>query len=1237
MKKFNLFILLVLLLLFGCTEKFDNPLDPTDNSVPSLSISANIIAEDSLLFKKIDERNFISGNIDTLNIQLGVSDKKDVDVTISLEVFDRNIKSFISEIDYSFEVSKDSLLSFYNFVPKKSGDYVISITAEDSYEHAITDSICYQVTTLEFEEKDAFMSGILSPDKDTLAVTIVFNSIDSYNYKDDSSNIPDTLQYKIGDEDWKDINNSQVEILEDNKLKITIVDIQERSFEDKEVFFRYALIDIFERDVICSNDGIPVIILSDEEDTEVKIISDSEAFNQQHPILLQFNKNLNNKGHKIFYKQSATTDDFTEITDPSLLSNNVIQINSFINFMENVEYAFEVEYNENTIKNFDLLYDTLAPEIIDASLTKLYSTTKEFNFSEKISKILIKDNDGETLIDSIFSIPVESFSINLNLIQGIEKSFNVTITDIVDNLREYNFLYTFYGEFSITNPPSDEFSNNDTISYILSLNKDLDTENSKVFINEISVNESYPDDQTISFEYTCLEEIDYLIELDLFAVDGSSLQHSWTYSYSQNALSLEEIVPNNNSSSNEKIIPVELKFSNIITEFTIIQIPNHEISITDSIVTFDLDIETYPQIQINYSDIYGNTKTSFLNYSYDITNPQIEMSIPENGSFLTSTILECNLEFTEVLSEVIVDFPQTFPAGTYELADSILVISYTFPEEGNYEFSITMTDLAGNTSSESIQYEFVKVPQIINCEPENLSFLNNPLLECSIVYDTIIDSVDVIWPSEIQGDVSVSNNIVNILCDFPEDGEYTFNITAWRVGGINAQNEISYTLDRAIPELTLITPENESILHETAFQIQLEFNEEIATATSNIGTIGIANKIVTIDYTFTDEQEYVFNYEVTDNAGNTTSGSLTYYYCLPVTIESFVPADNSILNDDLSCIVSCTNPVDHAEITYAGNTVNNTIYGSTVLFDYNFTNQGEYSFVVKVYDMFDVMDEQTVTYTYDSEAPILTSVTPPNESILHAVDFQAELEFNEEIVTATSDIGIMEINDNLVTLDYTFANEQEYVFNYEVTDNAGNIYSDSLTYYYCLPVTIVSFDPADNSFLNADLSCIVSCTNPVENAEVTYEGNTVSNTIDGSNVLFDYTFTNQGEYSFVVQVFDIFDEMDEQTVTYIFDDILPDTLSVTPANNSTITDSNLVITITCTEDIGGASCEFPNSGTGDVSYENEIITIEFTLEEAGDNEFIITFEDLAGNENSITLNYLYETNRNNNKDDRKSR
>ena len=39
--------------------------------------------------------------------------------------------------------------------------------------------------------------------------------------------------------------------------------------------------------------------------------------------------------------------------------------------------------------------------------------------------------------------------------------------------------------------------------------------------------------------------------------------------------------------------------------------------------------------------------------------------------------------------------------------------------------------------------------------------------------------------------------------------------------------------------------------------------------------------------------------------------------------------------------------------------------------------------------MFDVMDEQTVTYTYDSEAPILTSVTPPNESILHAVEMTA--------------------------------------------------------------------------------------------------------------------------------------------------------------------------------------------------------------------------------------------------------
>jgi hypothetical protein len=389
---------------------------------------------------------------------------------------------------------------------------------------------------------------------------------------------------------------------------------------------------------------------------------------------------------------------------------------------------------------------------------------------------------------------------------------------------------------------------------------------------------------------------------------------------------------------------------------------------------------------VTATDKAGNSTTETVTYHVDTTAPVITID-PEklaNGGFYQSSYLE-NLKDFYSVSEVNLDF--------------IKVGEFNY-ENGTHTFTITATDKAGNSTTETVSYTVDNIFPIITFNLNNNGFYKSSSLP------------------ENYFSASDNNDVLNIVAgDYGKsEGTYTLTVTAVDAAGNRTTGTITYTVDDTAPVVTITSPVNDGVYKSSDLPEEPVFSidEENKHTSTIIGWNTIAEATHTVTVT------------ATDAAGNIGQASVTY------TVDNTAPqitstlVENGVYNADtleaLGQYYTVTDP----------NLEEDSVKASPLELE-----EGTYTAVITAVDKAGNEAKKVINYIVDNTAPEIT-FTYTDEGHYTSSAFRGKDPFYK-VEDANLDKSTIEANG----LSFT---EGEHTLTVSASDLAGNSNTQSATY-----------------------------------------------------------------------------------------------------------------------------------------------------------------------------------------------
>lgn len=243
-------------------------------------------------------------------------------------------------------------------------------------------------------------------------------------------------------------------------------------------------------------------------------------------------------------------------------------------------------------------------------------------------------------------------------------------------------------------------------------------------------------------------------------------------------------------------------------------------------------------------DKAGNTTVVTVEYHIDNTPPEIlfdESKLKDSG-FYTATYLEALVEKPYSVKDA---NPGSDGASDFQF------------EQGTYDYTVTATDKAGNTSSKTISYTVDNTAPSIEIEIENNGIYTSDDLKALGQYYSVLDN----------NNASIAVEADPLL--FGEDGTFTLNVTATDLAGNSSSASVTYIVDDTNPEVAFHLEEGK---HYTSASLAAALlgQENYFTATDKHLTTVDADELKT------EEGEHSLSVTVFDAAGNSTEGTINY-------------------------------------------------------------------------------------------------------------------------------------------------------------------------------------------------------------------------------------------------------------------------------------------------------------------------------------------------------------------------
>ena len=607
--------------------------------------------------------------------------------------------------------------------------------------------------------------------------------------------------------------------------------------------------------------------------------------------------------------------------------------------------------NENTNKspNIKFVYDVTAPEIDSVTVDNDYDSTNK-DYSEFDDSKAVVTVDVYELVSSKVTVTTKLKDNNT----GKNTTQNATIT------KNSNGIFTT----SIT--ISKNFKG--TISFTLkdgngnTTTKDYDYSNGIVVEHDDMHASSFTGSITELNSNQALNGI-YNEDVNLKISVSDTYSGIKSLSYKINGVETKvSLNQNGNIITNTQTLNATIKATHanegneIPVSVTVVDNAGHTSTITE---TYAIDI-TDPVIDVTYNSVspsnetyYNQTRTATITVKdYNFYDEGVTISVTRDGTRVNVT-------------------PNFHSDGTVRkdangVSYKTYVMTYDFAQDGDYEFSVSVTDKAGNSSkTDTDKFTVDKTnPTMSLTYNKNNAYSGNYYGEARIATLTIVEhnfdanSIQISVTASKDGatvsspsisSFTSSGDVHKCTISFTQDADYTISVTGKDLADNSADSIAtqSFTVDLTAPEITITSVTGNATYSGSVTPVVEVTDINYNSDGVSIQVVGGANGVIDlgrseasvshgqtftladIAHTLANDDIYTLTVKAVDRAGHETVETVTYkvnrfgsQYSLNDTLSSAVERYYTVGSDDFVIYEKNVDELKNYTVTY---TIDNEI------------------------------------------------------------------------------------------------------------------------------------------------------------------------------------------------------------------------------------------------------------------------------------------------------------------------
>jgi len=789
--------------------------------------------------------------------------------------------------------------------------------------------------------------------------------------------------------------------------------------------------------------------------------------------------------------------------------------NSYVN-SDTVTIKWDV-WEDSSLYQFEIYVDNILVATLDSS-AKQYSLT----LSEGAHKITVRAYDSYRNWD--------------------ETSIVITVDKTPPNIV-------------ITSPENDSWHNTRTIivSWDMSDNNGIDYV--AVYVNDSLVGTTTETSYTLT-----LEEGASKITVICYDIAGNSDNDSIIVHVDVSKPSIKITNPNNYSWFNTQFTVEWIASDNFGIKTFMIYINNvFYMNTTKNIVDLDLGEGTH-EIKVVAVDFAENTNSSEIIVYVDKTSPSIEISEPQNDSWLSSTTV--NVSWTADDNMGINKYQIYVNNQLYDETTNTWIIVQL--NDGDYNITVRAIDNAGNINEDTIIIHIdTHPPSIQITQPQNDTYVAST----SVVVKWTANDDRGLKVFEVYLDEELYASVVGyqITIEGLTEGQHTIKVIAFDLASNTNDSIVEITVDVTPPNIYIIAPKNNS-WHST---------KSITITWNAFDTYGINKYEIYVDLAYVDtcydnsyslilkEGTHEIKVVAYDKAGNTNASIVVINIDItPPRIVLKSPTNDSWFNT-LEILVTW-NASDNIDIQVIrvylnGSLVTETTSNSVYIQAY----EGLNNVTVVAIDYANNTNRSLSLFYADITAPSITVYSPRNNSITNETEIQLHVESSDNLRYDHMDIllnsSLIETTQNETCLMTVNLSDGHYEFTIIAYDYVGN--RKEVKIYITIDTSALVIDivcPQNDTWFNTNL---VEYEIEVYNARGSFEIKIYANNtlIKTTNETKGTLQLNEGFYCIKFVVNDSIGKVASKIVYIHIDLHSPRVIITAPENNSILNVSTITL------------------------------------------------------------------------------
>jgi len=434
--------------------------------------------------------------------------------------------------------------------------------------------------------------------------------------------------------------------------------------------------------------------------------------------------------------------------------------------------------------------------------------------------------------------------------------------------------------------------------------------------------------------------------------------------------------------------------------------------------------------------------------------PEIgEITLPENaaeGDELTLEVVATDAEADQATLSYIWDFGDGTLATEPNLESTAI---HTFPDSGDFEIRLTVTDDDGGTSEQTIQITVDNIPPEITELPDEIEIEEGAPLELApvIVDAGQQDSHTFSWNF---GDESPLVESPTVAYAYQKEGSYQLTLTVTDDNGGSTTQEINVTVTNVVAEITQIDlPDKIDEGNEVEFAVQLEHPTNDFSNLTYIWDFGDGSEAKQnpdspqITHSYADDGEFEIRVKVENKAGDQIEKVVQVkVQNLPPEITNFVVPEQAKEGQELAFEATAVDPAgDKDSLTFSWDFGDDSkpITGDKVT--YAFGDNGAFTVKLTVTDDEGASVTKTATVTVENVAPKITEFAKQTE-----VDEGVQIGFSvvvndpgrDDEITYVWDFGDGSspetvVGSNISDVTHIYTDNGEFELKLSVSDDNG--------------------------------------------------------------------------------------------------------------------------------------------------------------------------------------------------------